>query len=212
MWERAAASTRPGPRRPRRISLAGVIPALNQVVMHIDRTGPRQLQIDVVVLALAAMAGRDHRVRIEVDPADEGDLSGLAGVDQPALLMLGIARRRLVPADGDAGRPPLQQGQMGGRSPERVCLQVLDVAMRAIEDQPHVDAPNRRALEHIQWRTPPVRHLERWPHEGDGRPNASLGALDGFADAAEGRLAVHKGVDEIAGPNRIGPGSHERNI
>ena len=52
-------------------SLTRLTPALHEVVMHVNDCRSSHLNVHVVVLMLAAMFGRDDRVRVEIDAADE---------------------------------------------------------------------------------------------------------------------------------------------
>src|SRR5580700_2193901 len=62
-----------------RMTLACLVPALDEVVMDIDRRRTDQFYVDIMVLAFAAMAGSNHGMRIEIDPAKESGLRLRAG-------------------------------------------------------------------------------------------------------------------------------------
>src|SRR5207253_8864888 len=77
---------------------------------------PAELEVEVVdvgvdvVVAPAAdgrVTGRHERAVIQVDAADEGELARPPGVDQPALLMMAVARQ-VVPA-GEKARAPRRE-------------------------------------------------------------------------------------------------------
>ncbi len=101
-------SARVGPEPVGLVALARLVPALREVVVHVGRRGPAHLDVHVVGAAELArgVAGRDHRGVVQVDAAHEGDLAGLARVDEPALLVLAVAAVGLVPAREEARAAP----------------------------------------------------------------------------------------------------------
>src|SRR5450631_350886 len=52
-------------------AFASLVPALDEVVVHVCRRRSRHLDIDIVVVALAYVAGRYDRMRVQIDAADE---------------------------------------------------------------------------------------------------------------------------------------------
>src|SRR5439155_1308727 len=69
------------------LALARLVPALHEVVLHVGRGRPAQLEVEVVdvgvdvVVAPAAdrrVTGRHERAVIQVDAADEGELARTA--------------------------------------------------------------------------------------------------------------------------------------
>src|SRR5262249_49810864 len=128
-------------------ALAGFVPALSEVVVYVGDCGAREVDIHVVVLAFAGMAGARQRMGIEVEAADEGALSVLAGVDHPALLMLAIAGRCAVPAHAEIGMVRAQLLQVLARAPERIASQVGGFVVGSPEEQTHVQSAPRRPLQ-----------------------------------------------------------------
>src|SRR4051794_35980576 len=80
-------------------ALAGFVPALDEIVMHVGRRRPCDFHIDVMTFPLSRVAWRAHGSGRQVHSSDKRSLGGLAGVDQPALLMLTIRTWCAVPAD-----------------------------------------------------------------------------------------------------------------
>jgi hypothetical protein len=190
-------------------ALAAFVPALNEVVVQVGDRGPGDFQVDVVVLAFTGMSRRHQRIRIEIDAADERRLRILAGVDQPALLMLAVAWMPAVPPDIEVAMAPSQQLEVLRRAPERVPPQGRSLLVRPPENQANVEATLRRPLEHVQCRSPAVGHLERRPHEGDRRPDAASCRIDRLADAPECVQAVDQGTQAIAAARRVGACRHD---
>src|SRR5205085_1822460 len=118
--------------------LAGLVPALHKVVVDIDGGRTGQFDIDVVVLAFTAMAGRDHRVGIEIDSPDERRLALVAGIDEPAFLVLAKTGVGTVPPDSNSGSSNLQFIKMVHGSPKGVALPILGLCGRPPEEDPHV--------------------------------------------------------------------------
>ena len=77
--------------------------------MHVDRRRTGQLQINVMILACAAVAGRHHGMGIEIDPAHERYLGSRARVDQPGLLVLAESGRGTIPPNADGGINPVRE-------------------------------------------------------------------------------------------------------
>jgi hypothetical protein len=102
------------PRPAAGVPFARFIPALSEVVMHVDHRGAADFEIDIVVLPFAAMAGRDHGVRVLVDAANESGLAVPASVHQPYLLVLAKAGLRPIPANTQARSPLYERGAMFG--------------------------------------------------------------------------------------------------
>ena len=80
-------------------TLAGLVPSLNEVVVNVGCRRPSHFNVKVVVLPLSDVPGHNNRMRVEVDPSDECRFSCLAGVYQPALLVLAIPSMRAIPSD-----------------------------------------------------------------------------------------------------------------
>ena len=78
------------------VALAGLVPALDEMVVDVGGSGPGQFDIGIVTSA-GVMAGRSERPRGKVDPADKGDLRGMSGIDEPAFLMVQIRPVGAVP-------------------------------------------------------------------------------------------------------------------
>src|SRR5215472_3261793 len=70
-------------------SLACFIPTLHEIMVHICCRWTGYLDIRVMAIALG-MAGSTDSLSGQVDPADEGDFSWLARIDQPAFLMMQV--------------------------------------------------------------------------------------------------------------------------
>src|SRR5207253_2179679 len=69
-------------------SLACFVPALYKIVMNVHHGRTCKLQVNVMIVPFTAVARRDHRMWIEIDPAHERRFIRGAGIDKPALLML----------------------------------------------------------------------------------------------------------------------------
>ena len=70
------------------------------------------------------MAGRNYRMGIEIDAADERTGRFYLSVDEPEFLMLAESRMRAIPANADRRRLLFQQRDLRGRPPERIGPQV----------------------------------------------------------------------------------------
>src|SRR5580704_3305311 len=130
-----------------------------------------------MVLAFAAMAGSNHGMRIEIDPAKESGLRLRAGIDKPALLMLTESRLGAIPPDANGGIARIEQVDMFRRAPEGIRFELFGFGIGSPEDESNIQTPRRRAIQDVQRRPPTVRHLEVRPHEGHRRPNALTGRL-----------------------------------
>ena len=86
-------------------AFARLIPALDEVVVHVRRGGSGNLDIGVVDAAATDVAGGHYRAWIDVDPADEGSLRGVPGIDHPRFLMLAEGAMSTIPADANARAP-----------------------------------------------------------------------------------------------------------
>src|SRR5208283_5920307 len=170
------------------MTLARLVPALDEVVMDIDRRRTGQFYVDVMVLALAAMARSNHGMRIEINPAKENGLRLSAGIYQPALLMLTESSVSAIPPDANGGIAPGEQIDMFRRAPEGIRSELFGFRVGAPEDESNIQATRRRAIQDVQRRPTTVRHLEVRPHKGHCRPNALTSRFDGFANMAECRL------------------------
>ena len=157
----------------RRVTLAGLVPALDEIVAHVRRRRPGHLDIDVV---------QPHRDAGEVEAAHEGGLRRLAGIDHPALLMLAEHRRRPVPADLEA-RPTLgEQRALLGRAAEHARTG-RGLGIGTPDQQPHVDAARDGPIEHVEQRLLSVRDEKVVGVEGHGQPDAVARIGDRLADA-----------------------------
>src|ERR1700686_4878242 len=70
-------------------------------MLHVGGRRPSHLDIDVVTFALGRVTGRSHRLGGQIHATDERRLARLAGIDQPALLMLTIGSVGAIPADAE---------------------------------------------------------------------------------------------------------------
>src|SRR5262249_33890947 len=107
--------------------LTGFVPALDEVVMNIDRRRAGKLNIDIVVLILALMAIMTlghHGMWIEIDSAHECRLGLLSRIDEPAFLVLTKAGMGPIPSDFHAGASCRKKLQVIRGSPECVALPV----------------------------------------------------------------------------------------
>ena len=82
-------------------AVAGLVPALHEIVVDVGDRGTGELEIDVVALPFARMAGLEGG-ESGVDAADKGNLGWLSSIDQPDLLVLAIRSMRLIPAGAEA--------------------------------------------------------------------------------------------------------------
>ena len=123
---------------------AGLVPALHEIMVDVGDRRTADLEIQVVIVVGAMMARGNHRMRIEVDAADEGAGCLQAGVHQPHLLVLAEAGMRTVPANADGRSLLLQHCDVRGRPPERVGAQMGNGVVRAPEQHPDLEpAPTR---------------------------------------------------------------------
>ena len=193
------------------MAFARLVPALDEVVLDIDCGGAGQLNIDVMIVAFAAMAGRDHGVGIEIDAAEKGGPGLLAGVHEPALLMLTKAGFGAVPPDPDVFAARLQHVDVVGRAPERIALESFSFRIGTPENEPDIETASRRAIKDVQRGAAAIGHCEGCPHEGDGRPDAVARSLDGLANAPKGRLAVDQRPHDIPRTDGVGCVANKRN-
>ena len=73
------------------LPLAGLVPALHEIVVHVGCARTGNLKVGVVVLRRSIrgdVAARAESRWPHVHAADEGDLAVMAGIDDPALLMM----------------------------------------------------------------------------------------------------------------------------
>jgi hypothetical protein len=125
-------------------SFAGLVPALDEVVVNVAGHRAVQLQVHVVnvfVVAVDVSGARASRVGVEVDPSHEGDLSGEGGIDEPALLVLAPTIGKPIPAGREARSSLGQPVSFLRRSLEvvRVRLDLRDARLTP-EEGAHVDA------------------------------------------------------------------------
>src|SRR5260221_14264481 len=105
--------------------------------MHIGCRRSRDLDIDVMPFAFAGVTGRPHCPRGQIHPSDECRLTGLAGVDQPALLMLTKGSMRPIPADAEACAARGEHLALFGRACESAAIADA-LLIRTPEDNAHV--------------------------------------------------------------------------
>src|SRR5476649_175228 len=79
------------------VPLAGLVPSLHEIVMHVGGGRARDLDIDVVTLPLTHVS-RFNDCKSWIDPADKSRLRRPPSVDQPAFLMMTIGERSSVPS------------------------------------------------------------------------------------------------------------------
>jgi hypothetical protein len=194
--------------------LAGLVPSLHEVVVHVAGGGAAHLEVQVVDVAVAVvmqvpvsyrrMAGRDHRAVVEIDAADEGDLARLAGVDQPALLVMTEAGQ-VVPTGEEAGASRREPRTLvaGAREVRRLGHRLHQLRL-APEERAYVEAARGRPIEEVEQGTLRARKDEVALHERDRDPDARAGGCHGGGDAAEGRPAVHQRRDRVAGSDGVG--------
>jgi hypothetical protein len=77
-------------------TLARLVPALNEVVVHIGGCWPDNLDVGVVSMALG-VTRCPCRPRGEIYPADERDLGRLTRIDEPTLLVMEVVPVRAIP-------------------------------------------------------------------------------------------------------------------
>src|SRR5262249_19444121 len=142
------------------LALARGVPPLCEVVVDVARRRPAELGIDVVIVlgrVGRAMPAVDDRHAVEVDAPDERDLAGLAGVDDPALLVLATLRLA-VPPRAECRSALGEPGALG-----RVAGKVLPSGRRrrvelriAPEHDTHVEPPRDGAIEYVEERAAPI--------------------------------------------------------
>src|ERR1700685_3026788 len=148
------------------------------------------------------MTGRSHRLGGQIHAADERRLARLAGVDQPALLMLTIGAISAIPADAETRAARFEHFAVFRRTWERAAIADA-LRIRPPEKHAYVEASLGRAVQHVEQRAAAVRHPEFRRKEGDREPDAVLRGANGLGDAAEGGHAVHQRPYGIAGARRI---------
>jgi hypothetical protein len=197
------------PRAVRRGPLAGLVPALDEVVVDVARGRSADLDIHVVELVIADAVGR-HEVapRGQVDPADECDLRLASGIDQPALLMLAVAGLCPVPAGPEARAARSQHVAVGRGAREGQSI-AADLGVRAPEDDAHVQPACDRAVQQIEQGAAPVRHAESGRQESDRHPDALPRRLDRLADASEGGHDAHERTHRVSCPHGIRAGGRK---
>ena len=180
-------------------------------MVDVDRARAGHLYVDVVIVAFAAMAGRNHGVGIEIDPAEKRRLSLFAGVNEPALLMLTKAGLGAVPPDPNVFAARLQHFDVVRRAPERIVLESFSFRIGPPENEPDIKTATGRSLEDVQCGAAAVGHCEGRPHEGDGRPDAVSRSVDGLTNAPKCRLAVDQRAHDIPRTDGIGCVANKRN-
>ena len=170
------------------------------------------LEIHVVIVFSATMAGGNHRVGIEIDATDKRTGRFQPSVNEPEFLMLTEARMRAIPANADLRRLLLQQRDMRGRPPERVRPQMCGRIIGSPEQHPDVESTLARSCQHVKERTATIGHLKAGPEKGDGDPHPRLGLINGITNPAKGRLAINERVDAIASTHRVGAGGDKWNM
>ena len=123
--------------------------------------------------------------------------------------MLAVAGVRPIPANVDVRIALRKHVEMVLRAPKGISSETCRLVIGPPEDDAYIDTASSDAFEHVQCGAATVRHLERWPHECNRRPNALLCSLDCLADSTEGRLPVDPRPDLIAAAGRIGTGGNE---
>ena len=157
------------------------------------------------------MAGRDHGVGIEIDPAEKRRLGRFAGVNEPALLMLTKAGLGAVPPDPNVFAARLKHVDVVRRAPERIALESFSFRIGPPENEPDIKTATGRALEDVQCGAAAIGHCEGRPHEGDGRPDAVSRSVDGLTNAPKCRLAVDQRPHDIPRTDGIGCVANKRN-
>jgi len=143
----------------RTIALAGFVPALNEVVMHIARAWTGYLGVDVVALFTPCVPKFDER-ESRVDAADKHGFRGLPCIDQPAFLMVTIGGGRAIPASVQTRAPLRQPVEVGLGAFERLSVSIAR-GVGAPENHADVDTPLGSTIEHIEQRAPSVGHLKK---------------------------------------------------
>src|ERR1051325_8950122 len=123
--------------------------------------------------------------------------------------MLAVTGVGSIPTDFDVRIVLRKRLEMVWRAPKGISSVACGLVIGPPEDEADIDPTPGGAFEHVQGGAATVRHLERGPHEGNRRPNALLGSLDGLADSTEGRLPVDPRPELIAVAGRIGTGVNE---
>src|SRR5271155_3376026 len=126
------------------MTLTCLVPTLDEVVMNVDRRRTGEFDVDVMVLAFAVMARRNHRMRIEINPAKENGLRLSAGIDKPALLMLTESRLGAIPPDANGGIASIEQVDMFLRAPEGIRLEFFGFGTGSPANESNIQTPRRR--------------------------------------------------------------------
>ena len=79
------------------VPFAGLVPALRKVVVDVCDRRTADLEIQVVIVFSATMAGGNHRMGIEIDATDKRGGRFQPNVDEPEFLMLTESRMRAIP-------------------------------------------------------------------------------------------------------------------
>jgi hypothetical protein len=82
-------------------TLTCLVPALNEVVVHIGSCRPDNLDIGVVPMALG-VTGCSCGSGGQIDPADERHFGRLSCIDQPTLLVMEVVPVRAIPTSPES--------------------------------------------------------------------------------------------------------------
>src|SRR5579872_4037259 len=183
--------------------LACFVPALDEIMVNVNYRGAHELDIDVVIVPLTGMTGRNHRMRIEIDSPHECDFIVCAGVDQPAFLVLTETWMSAVPTDFHPRPAHIEQAKVTFRAPERVAFERIGLHPRSPKNNSHIDAAGGSAIKNVQCASPAVWHLEGGPHESHCCPDALSRSLNRIADAPKRRFAVNQRQYPISMARRV---------
>lgn len=95
------------------------------------------------------MAGSDHGVWIEIDPAYKCNLGLLSSIDKPDLLVLAKTRLGSVPPNTNIASVRLKPIEMILRSPERIEFELFSLAVRSPADQADIKPTCRRTAKYV---------------------------------------------------------------
>src|SRR5215207_11530954 len=138
-WEREIGFAARAPSTIGQMSLACFIPALDKVMMDVNRSRSHDLDIHIMVLAFTIMSRSYHRMRIEINPAYKHRLRFSTRINQPTFLMLTVSRLGSIPADANGRNAFFQSNEMFGCSPESICFQGFRFRVGTPEDDAHID-------------------------------------------------------------------------
>src|SRR6266446_190654 len=172
------------------LPLAGLVPALDKIVLDVRRRWPDYLDVDIVALATAKMARRSERSGSQINPANKGRFGRPAGIDHPALLVLAESGCRPIPTNPEARSTTAEHVPIRLRPGEGAAVATA-LRVRAPEKDAHIQTSLDGAVEHVEKRTAPVREAEVGREEGDGQPNAMARTFDRLADPLKGWNAIH---------------------